>query len=69
MDEFIKLLNKDYELVHYQMKDKAIIFHIQSGRTELTCVRSAVQSPYAPILYMKGKFRISRSKRKRLFYW
>lgn len=37
MDEFIKLLNKDYELVHYQMKDKAIIFHIQSSRKELTC--------------------------------
>ena len=38
MDEFIKLLNKDYELVHYQMKDKAIIFHIQSSRKELTCL-------------------------------
>ena len=37
MDEFIKLLNKDYELVHYQIKDKAIIFHIQSSRKELTC--------------------------------
>ena len=37
MVEFIKLLNKDYELVHYQIKDKAIIFHIQSGRKELTC--------------------------------
>ena len=37
MDEFIKLLDKDYELVHCQMKDKAIIFHIQSSRKELTC--------------------------------
>ena len=37
MDEFIKLLHKDYELVQYQMKDKAIIFHIQSSRKELAC--------------------------------
>ncbi len=37
MDEFIKLLHKDYELVQYQMKDKAIIFHIQSSGKELAC--------------------------------
>lgn len=37
MDEFIKLLDKDYELAQYQMKDKAIIFHIQSNKKELIC--------------------------------
>ena len=37
MDEFIKLLNKDYELVQYRIKDKAVIFNIQSSNKELVC--------------------------------
>lgn len=37
MNEFIKLLDKDYELVQYRIKDKAVIFHIQSNRKELAC--------------------------------
>ena len=36
MDEFIKLL-KDYELVKYRIKDKAVIFNIQSSKKELAC--------------------------------
>lgn len=32
MDEFIKLLNQDYELVQYRIKDKAVIFNIQSSK-------------------------------------
>lgn len=32
MDEFIKLLDKDYELVHYQMKDKAVKGQSTQGR-------------------------------------
>ncbi len=30
MDEFIRLLDQDYELMHYRMKDRAIVFEIQS---------------------------------------
>ncbi|NBI73340.1 transposase family protein, partial [Clostridiaceae bacterium] len=37
MDEFIKLLNQDYELIQYRIKDKELVFHIQSGKKELTC--------------------------------
>lgn len=37
MDEFIKLLNQNYELVQYRIKDKAVIFDIQSSKKELTC--------------------------------
>lgn len=37
MDEFIKLLNQDYELVQYRIKDKAVIFNIRSSKNDLTC--------------------------------
>lgn len=37
MDEFIKLLDRDYELVQYWIKDRTIIFHIQSSKEELKC--------------------------------
>lgn len=37
MEEFIKLLDQDYELVQYRIKDKAVIFNIQSSKKELEC--------------------------------
>lgn len=37
MDEFIKSLNRDYELVQYHIKDNAVIFYIQSSKKELEC--------------------------------
>ena len=37
MDEFIKLLDPNYELVQYRIKNKMIIFTIQSIRSELEC--------------------------------
>lgn len=37
MDEFIKLLDSNYELVQYRIKNKTIIFAIQSIRSELEC--------------------------------
>lgn len=37
MDEFIKSLNQDYELVQYRIKDVDVIFHIQSNKKELAC--------------------------------
>lgn len=36
MDEFIKLLDQDYELVRYRIKDKEVIFHIKSSKRELS---------------------------------
>lgn len=37
MNEFIKLLNQDYELIQYRSKDKEVVFHIQSSKKELVC--------------------------------
>lgn len=37
MDEFIKSLSQDYELVQYRIKDADVIFHIQSNKKELAC--------------------------------
>ena len=37
MDEFIKLLDPDYELIQYRIKENKVIFHIASTITELEC--------------------------------
>lgn len=37
MDEFIKLLDQDYELKQYCLKQDAVVFHIQSVKRELAC--------------------------------
>ncbi len=37
MDEFIKSLSQDYELVQYRIKDADVIFHIRSDKKELAC--------------------------------
>lgn len=37
MDEFIKLLNRNYKLRQYRIKDKEAVFHIQSSKKELAC--------------------------------
>ena len=37
MDEFIKSLDPDYELVQYRIKDRAVIFQIQSNKEEFVC--------------------------------
>ncbi|MCI9176466.1 MAG: transposase family protein [Lachnospiraceae bacterium] len=51
MDEFIKLLGKDCELVQYQMKDKAIAFHIKSSRKELACPFCGSKSMHTHSVY------------------
>ena len=53
MDEFIKLLNKDYELVQYQIKDKAVIFNIQSSKKELACPFCGSKSTWAHSTYQR----------------
>lgn len=67
MDEFIKLLNKDYELVKYRIKDKAVIFNIQSSKKSWRA-RFAVQNPYGSIQHIRGKFKICQFRISRLFY-
>ena len=37
MDEFIKLLDQDYELKQYRLKQDAVVFYIQSVKRELVC--------------------------------
>ena len=37
MDEFIKSLDQDYELVRYRIKEKEVVFHIKSSKKELAC--------------------------------
>lgn len=32
MEEFIKSLSQNYELVQYRIKDADVIFHIHSGK-------------------------------------
>lgn len=53
MDEFIKLLNKDYELVQYRIKDKAVIFNIQSGQKELACPFCGSKSIWVHSVYQR----------------
>jgi len=37
MDEFIKFLDQNYELIQYHIKEKTVVFNIQSCRKELEC--------------------------------
>mgnify|MGYP001025627198 CR=1 FL=1 len=53
MDEFIKLLNKDYELVQYRIKDKAVIFNIQSSNKELACPSCGSESIWVHSTYQR----------------
>ncbi|MEQ8156498.1 MAG: transposase family protein [Clostridiaceae bacterium] len=51
MDEFIKMLNEDYELMNYRIKEKIIVFEIASNKRNCTCpycgmVSSRVHSTY-----------------------
>ena len=48
MDEFIKLLNQDYELIKYHIKDKEVVFHIQSSKKELACPFSISEGDSRP---------------------
>lgn len=53
MDEFIKLLNPDYELVQYRIKNKAVIFYIQSGKKELECPFCGSKSTWVHSTYQR----------------
>jgi len=51
MDEFIKMLNEDYELIDYRIKETIIVFEIASNKSNCTCpycgtVSSRVHSNY-----------------------
>lgn len=53
MDEFIKLLDQDYELVQYRIKGKAVIFNIQSGKKELECPFCGSKSTWVHSIYQR----------------
>lgn len=61
MDEFIKLLNQDYELVRYLIKDKEVIFHIKSGKRELSCPFCGSKSMHVHSTYQRE---ISKKQRR-----
>jgi len=45
MDEFIKLLNQDYELVRYHIKDMVVVFYtIQQKRIGMSILRLKKQA-------------------------
>ena len=53
MDELIKLLNQDYELVQYRIKDKVVVFHIQSSKKELVCPFCGSKSAWIHSTYQR----------------
>jgi len=53
MDEFIKLLNQDYELIQYRIKDKEVVFHIQSGKKKLACPFCGSKTMHVHLTYQR----------------
>lgn len=53
MDEFIKLLNQDYEFVQCRIKDNAVIFHIRSSKKELACPFCGSKSTWVHSTYQR----------------
>ncbi len=53
MDEFIKSLDQDYELVQYHIKNSQVVFHIQSGKKELTCPFCGAKAMYVHSTYQR----------------
>lgn len=53
MEEFIKSLDQDYELVQYDIKSNEVVFHIQSGKKELTCPFCGVKTMYIHSTYQR----------------
>ena len=53
MDEFIKLLNEDYELVQYRIKDTVVVFHIRSRKEELACPFCSSKSMHVHSTYQR----------------
>lgn len=53
MNEFIKSLNQDYELVQYRIKDKEVVFNIQSSKKELTCPFCGSKTMHVHSIYQR----------------
>ena len=53
MDEFIKLLNQNYELVRYRIKDTVVVFHIRSRIEELACPFCGSKSMHVHSTYQR----------------
>lgn len=53
MDEFIKSLDQDYELVQYHIKNSQVVFQIQSGKRELTYPFCGAKTMYVLSTYQR----------------
>ena len=53
MDEFIKMLSKDYELVNYKIEDNQIIFEIASVNNSCTCPFCGMTSSRIHSIYQR----------------
>lgn len=53
MDEFIKLLDSNYELLQYHIKDTVVVFKIQSTEKELECPFCGAKSKQVHSTYQR----------------
>ena len=53
MDEFIKSLDQDYELVRYRIKEKEVVFHIKSSKKELACPFCGSKTMHVHSIYQR----------------
>lgn len=53
MDEIIKFLDQDYELIQYRIREKSIVFHIQSRKKEQTCPFCGAKSMWVHSTYQR----------------
>lgn len=53
MDEFIKMLNKDYELMNYKIEDNQIEFEIVSVKNSCTCPFCGMTSSRIHSIYQR----------------
>jgi transposase len=53
MDEFVKMLSKDYELVNYKIEDNQIIFEIASVKNSCTCPFCGMTSSRIHSIYQR----------------
>lgn len=53
MEEFIKLFDMNYDLLEYHIKDKLIVFNIESCQKELVCPYCGAKSNQIHSIYQR----------------
>lgn len=53
MDEFIKMLCDDYEMIDYRIKPTQIIFHIHSTRNKISCPYCGAETSKIHSIYQR----------------